>query len=116
MSYTDGTSVDKPDSWMSRGACLGERPELFFPVGQSCAAMKQTADAIRVCSRCEVRDDCLNYALNNAVDEGVWGGMAEEERRQLRKRTDREAGIRRRRWRKVDAEGGVIRDTVGARA
>jgi WhiB family transcriptional regulator, redox-sensing transcriptional regulator len=117
VSYTDGTSVDRPDDWMSRAACLGIGPELFFPVGQSCAAQKQTRDAIRVCSHCEVRDDCLDYALDNAIDEGIWGGMDEDERRKLRKRNDREAGIRRkRRQRREFGRGPSARDAVGASA
>ncbi len=103
MSYSDGTSVDRPDSWMHRAACLGANPELFYPVGQSCAAQARTRKAIRICERCDVLDECLTYALDRAYDEGIWGGMAEEERRQLRKRTDRAEGLRRRRRQRAGA-------------
>jgi WhiB family transcriptional regulator, redox-sensing transcriptional regulator len=105
VSTYDGTSVDKPDDWMTSAACVGVDPNLFFPIGQSCAAQKQERDAIRVCRSCDVIGDCLTYALDNALDEGVWGGMAEDERRQLRKRADREAGLRRKRRQRRDVVG-----------
>ena len=72
--------------WQLLGRCREADPELFFPpfevepTGQRHA---REAAAKAVCAECEVRDECLDWAL--AVDEphGVWGGMSESERREL---------------------------------
>lgn len=69
--------------WSKRAACRKEDPELFFPVGQSIAALAQTAEAKRVCARCPVSGECLAWALEARQDTGVWGGLDEDERRSL---------------------------------
>ena len=75
--------------WRHRAACLTEDPELFFPIGNSGPALAQVEQAKRVCNRCEVSDICLNWALDTGQDAGVWGGLSEEERRSLKRRTAR---------------------------
>jgi WhiB family redox-sensing transcriptional regulator len=42
--------------------------------------------AKRVCKTCEVRSLCLEYALHNRIDHGVWGGTSERERRRILRR------------------------------
>ncbi|MEV5437057.1 WhiB family transcriptional regulator [Streptomyces sp. NPDC052682] len=69
--------------WLRRAACVGEDPELFFPVGTSGPALRDIAAAKSVCSRCEVVTDCLSYALGSGQASGVWGGTCEEERVEL---------------------------------
>ena len=39
-----------------------------------------------MCLTCDVRDECLEYALGNDERFGIWGGMSERERRKLKKR------------------------------
>jgi WhiB family redox-sensing transcriptional regulator len=39
--------------------------------------------AQRICVTCPVAKQCLEYALDNHVDHGVWGGKSERERRRL---------------------------------
>jgi WhiB family redox-sensing transcriptional regulator len=39
--------------------------------------------ARRICADCPVKDLCLEYALVNRIDHGVWGGCSERERRRL---------------------------------
>ncbi len=73
--------------WRHRAACLDHDPELFFPIGSSGAAMAQTEAAKRICNSCSVIDTCLKWALDTNQDAGVWGGMAEDERRAIRRRT-----------------------------
>ena len=59
--------------------CAQTDPEVFFPdKGGS------TRDAKKVCGACMVRTACLQYALDNQERFGIWGGMSERERRQLR--------------------------------
>lgn len=72
--------------WRRRAACVGENPELFFPVGTSGPAQVQAAAAKRVCRGCPVRSDCLDYAVSAGQDHGVFGGLDEDERRRLRRR------------------------------
>jgi len=81
-------------AWIERAGCLEEDPELFFPVGIGPAAMEQETTAKAVCRRCPVRPDCLEWSLATCQDAGVWGGLGEEERREIR-RTRRRAGARR---------------------
>jgi WhiB family redox-sensing transcriptional regulator len=72
--------------WRDRAACRGEDGELFFPTP---GATDQTEAAKTVCHRCEVRDACLDWALEGRLDAGVWGGMDEEERLKERRRRAR---------------------------
>ena len=76
-------------TWRTRGACVGEEYELFFPVGSSGPALRQIELAKQVCARCPVADICLKWALDTGQDAGVWGGLSEEERRARRRRTSR---------------------------
>ena len=76
-------------SWRNRAACLDEDPELFFPVGNTGPALLQIQEAKAVCRRCEVVDPCLRLAIDSSKDTGVFGGLSEEERQTLRRRTTR---------------------------
>jgi WhiB family redox-sensing transcriptional regulator len=70
--------------WRSRGACLAEDPELFFPLSALGPGHDQIAAAKAVCAHCAVRAECLGFALSTGQEHGVWGGTSEEERRALR--------------------------------
>jgi len=74
------TRLLQPVDWQAKAACSEVDPEIFFPErgGSSKAARA-------VCSRCDVRMNCLEYALNNKEQFGIWGGTSERERRRLRK-------------------------------
>ncbi|MGV9942315.1 WhiB family transcriptional regulator [Streptomyces sp. NPDC003401] len=78
LRFPQGTRA--PMEWLRSAACIGEDPELFFPVGTSGPALRETADAKRVCGRCPVTADCLEYALTEGQTSGVWGGTDEAER------------------------------------
>ncbi len=66
-------------AWQDHANCLGVDPDLFFPErGDS------TREAKAVCQGCTVRQQCLDYALDNAVKWGIWGGKSERERRRIR--------------------------------
>jgi len=75
--------------WRNGSACLDEDPELFFPIGSSHLASLQIEEAKKVCGRCEVVQTCLKWALESDQDTGVWGGLSEDERRTLKRRTAR---------------------------
>ena len=64
--------------WMAEGKCREVHPSTFFPsdgVGVDLAR--------RICAECPVRAMCLEYALRNRIDHGVWGGTSERERRRI---------------------------------
>lgn len=75
--------------WRHESACRDEDPELFFPIGTTGPALMQVEDAKSVCQRCTVTEQCLEWALDNGQDAGVWGGMSEDERRALKRRRAR---------------------------
>ncbi len=71
--------------WLPEARCIGEDPELFFPVGTSEPALDRTRAAKAICRTCPVRSDCLEWSLVTCQDAGVWGGLDEEERREIRR-------------------------------
>jgi WhiB family redox-sensing transcriptional regulator len=67
--------------WMGKGKCRELPPETFFPsdgVGVELAR--------RICADCPVKAPCLDYALYNRIEHGVWGGASERERRRIARR------------------------------
>lgn len=65
--------------WRTMANCLGIGPDMFFiERGESAREAKE------VCRGCVVRKDCLEYALANFEQFGIWGGMSEHQRRHLR--------------------------------
>jgi WhiB family redox-sensing transcriptional regulator len=80
--------------WVHRAKCKDEDPELFFPIGTTGPAAAQIDEAKAICMQCQVRVECLDWALATGQDAGVWGGMSEEERRALRRARRREAAGR----------------------
>lgn len=68
-----------PD-WMGDASCRNLDREAWFST--------HYADAVEVCSRCPVRVDCLDYALDveatGVTLHGVWGGVTQYGRRRLR--------------------------------
>lgn len=77
--------VNAVSDWRSLALCRDTDPTLFFPVGTTGAALDQIAAAKSVCVQCAARADCLEFALETNQDNGVWGGLSEEERRQIRR-------------------------------
>ncbi|WP_081710038.1 WhiB family transcriptional regulator [Arthrobacter sp. 35W] len=67
--------------WQTDALCAQTDPEAFFPEKGG-----STRDAKKVCGACNVRAQCLEYALSNDERFGIWGGLSERERRRLRKR------------------------------
>lgn len=76
-----GTGDDENLAWQTDSLCAQTDPEAFFPEKGG-----STRDAKKICGSCEVRSQCLEYALQNDERFGIWGGLSERERRKLRKR------------------------------
>lgn len=66
-------------TWMDDALCAEVGGDFHFPEnGESARPAKL------VCARCDVRDECPEYALANRIQWGVWGGISEHERRGMR--------------------------------
>ena len=62
------------------------RPRTFLSDRTTGQALIQISEAKVVCDECVVRDKCLDFALETNQDWGIWGGMSEDERRDIRRR------------------------------
>lgn len=65
-------------AWMKEARCRDLNPAIFFPsdgVGVEVAR--------HYCAECPVSEACLQYALENHIDHGVWGGTSERQRRRI---------------------------------
>jgi len=73
--------IDGEDQgWQESALCAETDPEAFFPEKGG-----STREAKKICTGCEVRSECLEYALSNDERFGIWGGLSERERRRLRR-------------------------------
>lgn len=72
---------DELMGWQERALCAQTDPEAFFPEKGG-----STREAKKVCASCEVRAECLDYALAHDERFGIWGGLSERERRKLKRR------------------------------
>jgi WhiB family redox-sensing transcriptional regulator len=74
------------EEWMAEAACRGLDPDLFFPPRGDVAV---SSEARAICNGigerppCPVRSECLDYALENRIHAGVWGGTSDRERRRI---------------------------------
>ncbi len=71
-------------NWREDAACRDADPELFFPISTAAAALRQTEEAKQICRGCPAQIQCLAWALENGVTDGVWGGATPGERRVIR--------------------------------
>jgi WhiB family redox-sensing transcriptional regulator len=79
-----------PEPWVQDALCAQTDPEAFFPEkGGSTRDAKAICNGRRGEVGCEVREQCLAYALDRDERFGIWGGLSERQRRRLRK--EREA-------------------------
>lgn len=72
-------------AWQSRGRCAEVDPDLFYPeIGNSYAPS-------RVCTGCEVRQQCLDWAVDTHQEFGIWGGLGRRARQRYRRQRERRA-------------------------
>ena len=69
------------NKWKLQGACRGLDADIFFPDRGASTRLAKT-----VCRRCDVQEECLEYAVNNREKFGICGGLSERERRAIRKK------------------------------
>jgi WhiB family redox-sensing transcriptional regulator len=75
-----GGDETREPSWQDRALCAEVDPDRWFPEKGG-----STREAKKVCRACEVRAECLEYALEHDERFGIWGGLSERERRRLKR-------------------------------
>jgi len=63
-------------AWRELRACIDQDMKLFFP-----RTGKQKRTALSYCMVCPVSTECLQYAIDNEIQFGIWGGKTEDERK-----------------------------------
>ncbi|QDN57350.1 WhiB family transcriptional regulator [Streptomyces sp. S1D4-20] len=77
-------------NWRHQAACLTKDPELWFPAGDSGPYLHTIEQAKAICAACPVTAACLQYALTEGIDSGIFGGLNEKERRSIRRTARRQ--------------------------
>ncbi|MFZ0664777.1 MAG: WhiB family transcriptional regulator, partial [Acidimicrobiales bacterium] len=65
--------------WRRFALCLQFEPELWFSYEP-----EDGVKAVRVCSECPVRLDCLGWAIAHNEIFGIWGGISARKRTRIR--------------------------------
>jgi WhiB family redox-sensing transcriptional regulator len=91
------------ESWRIDAACRDEDPTIFFPVGVTGPAVAVVEAAKAVCAVCPVAQECLMFAVTTNQEYGVWGGLDEEERHEVR-----------RQWRRASRKAQQQQQSVSA--
>jgi WhiB family redox-sensing transcriptional regulator len=73
------------DALCAGTAKTGESP--MFPVD----FRDQRSVAAHVCNGCPAAGPCLQYALDHRIEDGIWGGRTEKDRRVMRRQRQLEA-------------------------
>jgi WhiB family redox-sensing transcriptional regulator len=72
------TTIDTPD-WRDLAACATIAPDLWFSEDGT-----GTHAALKICYGCDVRDQCLQYAIDNGIIHGTWGAKTAGQRQRGR--------------------------------
>lgn len=73
------------EDWYERALCPQTDPDAFFPEKGG-----STKEAKKICLGCPVKQQCLQWALDNDERFGIWGGLSERERRRLKRAIHRD--------------------------
>ena len=76
----EALGFDEKLAWQDNANCKGAKADLFFPER---GASTRTAKGI--CRECQVRGECLEFAITTGEKFGIWGGLSERERRRIRR-------------------------------
>jgi WhiB family redox-sensing transcriptional regulator len=77
--------IVQEEPWRRRAACRDMGTDVFFPAGRSGRSPGMVKEARKVCARCVSKPACLAYALEWNIREGVWGGLTDKQRQNMRR-------------------------------
>ncbi|MGH3166515.1 MAG: WhiB family transcriptional regulator, partial [Trebonia sp.] len=83
--FQNAPITENATTWREAGACLTADPDLFFPIETGNAAARKIVKARQICARCQVRQQCLDFAMRTGETHGIWGGTTPEERTRIRR-------------------------------
>ena len=76
----ESSAPEDPRDWRADAACAQTDPDMFMPgKGGSMVGARM------ICAGCEVAAQCLQWALDNNVRQGIYGGLSERQRDRLRR-------------------------------
>ena len=73
-------------TWQEKAVCPSIDPHIFYP-----ETAEEAAAAKRVCFSCDVREQCLRYALENDEWHGIWGGKTVSQRKSILRNAEAES-------------------------
>lgn len=85
-----GTTAAEDLTWMEDALCAQTDPDVFYPEKGG-----STAPATSICSSCQVRQECLEYAVTNDIRHGIWGGTSDNDRKRMSRERKAARGGRR---------------------
>ncbi|MFD0224298.1 WhiB family transcriptional regulator [Streptomyces hirsutus] len=75
----------KAPNWRDQASCVGEDPEIFFPLSDSASPGDEAFLARTICRRCSVLLVCRSWAIDHGEDDGIWGATTAAQRRAIRR-------------------------------
>jgi WhiB family redox-sensing transcriptional regulator len=75
--------------WQEQKACSVDTHRYFFNYREAAVAKAKA-----ICGGCPVKDECLDHAMNEPEEHGLWGGLTESERVSLSRRATPTSGSR----------------------
>lgn len=79
--------VLKNFAWMDDALCRHASGVDFFPDE---SYNRKAPEAIAVCNVCPVKRDCLNFAMTNGIDHGIWGGTNGNQRKRMKRAREKQ--------------------------
>lgn len=75
------------EEWREKANCKKIGPAIFFADNENSNESKKNDKLAKsICSKCNVRPECLNYSLNQQISFGIWGGFSSRERNAIIKK------------------------------
>lgn len=75
--------------WMDDARCKGEDVNFWFPE-MGGMARHQAEAARNYCASCDVQMECAQYAIDEKIPDGIWGGLSPDQRQKMRAKALRE--------------------------
>lgn len=88
-TYTPRNLKNGDIEWQAEAACRGMNPDIFFWGGAKMTDDRTQAN--QTCARCPVRRECLDFAMDNNIHDGTWGGVNEMDRARMRRQRQKRA-------------------------